>query len=317
MRGERGKRQKSAEISILDLQLRSRATFLSAGPPDGNGASPPPTAGALATATLVRGARNRLEAARKTQRATKAKGGGEGGLLLELDQEAGGGWAPLPAPCLPLSLATCPKDEAVAQQLVSRFPFHDGGLPARDDNRAAATAATAPPPGFPTQRTMRQRREQCAGYCLIQYWKHGSWLSAINCPLCRQKVVFLYTCSENQPDKKSKQTFYDIRIYNKRFSGLPQSFIDHLYDMPLLLLVILRGIFTLTALVWIFLFRVVICFFGTIMCSTCPPEGMPEPLCGILQTADNLAVMLLLLISFINICPQMESEGANRTISRE
>ncbi|XP_026521738.1 E3 ubiquitin-protein ligase RNF170-like [Notechis scutatus] len=155
------------------------------------------------------------------------------------------------------------------------------------------------------------------GYCLIQYWKHGSWLSAINCPLCRQKVVFLYTCSENQPDKKNKQTFYDIRTYNKRFSGLPQSFIDHLYDMPLLLLVILRGIFTLTALVWIFLFRVVICFFGTIMCSTCPPEGMPEPLCGILQTADNLAVMLLLLISFINICPQMESEGANRTISRE
>uniref|UniRef100_A0A8C5SCY4 RING-type domain-containing protein n=1 Tax=Laticauda laticaudata TaxID=8630 RepID=A0A8C5SCY4_LATLA len=155
------------------------------------------------------------------------------------------------------------------------------------------------------------------GYCLIQYWKHGSWLSAISCPLCRQKVVFLYTCSENQPDKKSKQTFYDIRTYNKRFSGLPQSFIDHLYDMPLLLLVILRGIFTLAALVWIFLFRVVICFFGTIMCSTCPLEGMPEPLCGILQTADNLAVMLLLLISFINICPQMESEGANRTISRE
>uniref|UniRef100_A0A2D4H494 Uncharacterized protein n=2 Tax=Micrurus TaxID=8634 RepID=A0A2D4H494_MICCO len=154
-------------------------------------------------------------------------------------------------------------------------------------------------------------------YCLIQYWKHGSWLSAINCPLCRQKVFFLYTCSEYQPDKKSKQTFYDIRTYNKRFSGHPQSFIDHLYDMPLLLLVILRGIFTLAALVWIFLFRVVICFFGTIMCSTCPLEGMPEPLCGILQTADNLAVMLLLLISFISICPQMESQGANRTISRE
>uniref|UniRef100_A0A2D4H4C0 Uncharacterized protein n=2 Tax=Micrurus TaxID=8634 RepID=A0A2D4H4C0_MICCO len=60
-------------------------------------------------------------------------------------------------------------------------------------------------------------------YCLIQYWKHGSWLSAINCPLCRQKVFFLYTCSEYQPDKKSKQTFYDIRTYNKRFSGHPQS----------------------------------------------------------------------------------------------
>ncbi|KAL7985032.1 hypothetical protein Chor_003602, partial [Crotalus horridus] len=59
-------------------------------------------------------------------------------------------------------------------------------------------------------------------YCLIEYWKHGSWLRAINCPLCRQEVVFLYTCSENRPDKKSKRTFYDIRTYNKRFSGYPQ-----------------------------------------------------------------------------------------------
>ncbi|XP_070605077.1 E3 ubiquitin-protein ligase RNF170-like [Erythrolamprus reginae] len=155
------------------------------------------------------------------------------------------------------------------------------------------------------------------GYCLIEYWKHGSWLSAINCPLCRQKVVVLYTCSENQPDKKNKQTFYDIRTYNKRFSGLPRPFIDHLYDLPLVLLVVLRGIFTLAALVWIFLFRVVVCFLGTILCRTCPLEGMPEPLCGILQTADNIAVVILLLISLINICPQMESEGRNRTISGE
>ncbi|XP_029141007.1 E3 ubiquitin-protein ligase RNF170-like [Protobothrops mucrosquamatus] len=155
------------------------------------------------------------------------------------------------------------------------------------------------------------------GCCLIEYWKHGSWLRAINCPLCRQEVVFLYTCSENRPDKKSKRTFYDIRTYNKRFSGYPQPFIDHLYDIPLLVPVILRGIFTLAGLVWIFLFRVVICFFGTIMCSTCPLEMKPEPLCGILQAADNLAVIILLLISFINICPRMESEGTNMMISRE
>ncbi|XP_039175763.1 E3 ubiquitin-protein ligase RNF170-like isoform X2 [Crotalus tigris] len=154
-------------------------------------------------------------------------------------------------------------------------------------------------------------------YCLIEYWKHGSWLRAINCPLCRQEVVFLYTCSENRPDKKSKRTFYDIRTYNKRFSGYPQPFIDHLYDIPLLVPVILRGIFTLAGLLWIFLFRVVICFFGTILCSTCPLEMMPEPLCGILQAADNLAVIILLLISFINICPRIESEGTNMMIYRE
>ncbi|XP_058030682.1 E3 ubiquitin-protein ligase RNF170-like isoform X2 [Ahaetulla prasina] len=175
------------------------------------------------------------------------------------------------------------------------------------------------------------------GYCLIGYWKHGSWLNAINCPLCRQKktnsrtlvlnilgwcffffgkVVFLHTCSENQPDKKNKRTFYDIRTYNRRFSGYPQPFIDHLYDMPVLLPVILRGIFTLATLMWVFFFRVVICFFGTIVCTTCPLEGMPD-LCRTLQIADNIAAIVLLLISFINICPQTESEGANRTLSRE
>lgn len=28
----------------------------------------------------------------------------------------------------------------------------------------------------------------CVAPCLIAYWKHGSWLDAISCPLCRQKV---------------------------------------------------------------------------------------------------------------------------------
>lgn len=28
----------------------------------------------------------------------------------------------------------------------------------------------------------------CLAPCLIAYWKHGSWLDAISCPLCRQKV---------------------------------------------------------------------------------------------------------------------------------
>ncbi|XP_063154100.1 E3 ubiquitin-protein ligase RNF170-like [Candoia aspera] len=156
------------------------------------------------------------------------------------------------------------------------------------------------------------------GYCLIEYWKHGSLLRAISCPLCRQKVVLLYNIySENQSDKQSKQTFCDIRAYNKCFSGQPQSFIDHLHDVPLLVPVIIRGIFTLAGLVWIFFLRVAICSFGTIMSLTSPLEVMPEPLCGILQAADNLAVVILLLISMINICTQMESEGINMTTSGE
>lgn len=47
------------------------------------------------------------------------------------------------------------------------------------------------------------------------------------------------------------------------------------------------------------------------MCLTSPFDVMPEPLCGILGAVDDLVVVFLLLISMINICSQMESEGAN------
>ncbi|XP_030061137.1 E3 ubiquitin-protein ligase RNF170 isoform X2 [Microcaecilia unicolor] len=61
------------------------------------------------------------------------------------------------------------------------------------------------------------------GSCLISYWKHGSWLGAVSCPLCRQKVIALYNLfHENQQEKHSKQIGYDIRDYNKRFSGQPR-----------------------------------------------------------------------------------------------
>uniref|UniRef100_K7F7Y8 E3 ubiquitin-protein ligase RNF170-like n=2 Tax=Pelodiscus sinensis TaxID=13735 RepID=K7F7Y8_PELSI len=150
------------------------------------------------------------------------------------------------------------------------------------------------------------------GACLITYWKHGSWLGAINCPLCRQKVILLCNAScENQQDKPSKRIVHDIRDYNKRFSGQPRHFADYLYDMPLLLNLALRGIFTLGGLVWIFFLRIVVCAFGTIMCLTSRFDVMQEPLCRILAAVDDLVVVFLLLICMFNICQQMESEGVN------
>ncbi|ETE67463.1 RING finger protein, partial [Ophiophagus hannah] len=147
-----------------------------------------------------------------------------------------------------------------------------------------------------------------------QYERLPQWQqpypSDLSCPICLQTANFPVetNCGHLFCGKLLSNSILETWVLAEcnQLSTLQAK--NHLYDMPLLLLVILRGIFTLAVLVWIFLFRIVICFFGTIMCSTCPLEGMPEPLCGILQTADNLAVMLLLLISFINICPRMESE---------
>nr|XP_033771139.1 E3 ubiquitin-protein ligase RNF170-like [Geotrypetes seraphini] len=150
------------------------------------------------------------------------------------------------------------------------------------------------------------------GSCLISYWKHGSWLGAVSCPLCRQKVVTLYNLfHENQQEKHGKHIEDDIRDYNKRFSGQPRPFADHLYDMPLYVHLALRGVFTLGALVWIFCLRIIVCSFGAIMCLASPFDVMAEPLCGILGAMDDLVVIFLLLLCMINICQQIGSEGAS------
>lgn len=86
-----------------------------------------------------------------------------------------------------------------------------------------------------------------AAPCLIAYWRHGSWLAAISCPMCRQKVwegteensVEKNTCehenmsvpqvsvmcnlfNESRSDRQSKEVLGEITDYNKRYSGAPR-----------------------------------------------------------------------------------------------
>lgn len=81
--------------------------------------------------------------------------------------------------------------------------------------------------------------------------------------------------------------------------------------MPLFLTLALRGIFTWHGLVWIFFLRVAVCSFGTIICLSSPFDTTPGPLCRTLGTADDMAVVSLLLICMINICQQIASNGVN------
>lgn len=85
-----------------------------------------------------------------------------------------------------------------------------------------------------------------AAPCLIAYWRHGAWLDAISCPLCRQKVhmtrrkspfkinmwskmslifqvsVLCHLFSESLSDRQSKEVLGEITAYNKRYSGAPR-----------------------------------------------------------------------------------------------
>ncbi|KAJ8376318.1 hypothetical protein SKAU_G00068980 [Synaphobranchus kaupii] len=150
--------------------------------------------------------------------------------------------------------------------------------------------------------------------CLIAYWRHGTWLGAINCPLCRQKVsVLCHLFSESRTDRQEKQVMGDIRDYNKRYSGAPRRVADYLYDTPLFLHLLLRGMRNMSGLVWLFFLRVAVCCFGAAMSLGSPLEAIPEPSCGVLGLLDDLVVVFLLLISVLNVNQQM---GRERTATR-
>ncbi|XP_029285336.1 E3 ubiquitin-protein ligase RNF170 isoform X2 [Cottoperca gobio] len=153
--------------------------------------------------------------------------------------------------------------------------------------------------------------------CLIAYWRHGSWLDAISCPLCRQKVSVLCNLfNESRSDQQSKEVLGEITEYNKRYSGAPRRLLT-------------RGLGTMGGLVWLFLFRVALCCVGTVVSISYPPldpvsssadtlETDPS-LCGVLGVLDDLVVVVLLLICVININQQMAPErghSANATTSQ-
>ncbi|KAM5148493.1 E3 ubiquitin-protein ligase RNF170-like [Mantella aurantiaca] len=147
------------------------------------------------------------------------------------------------------------------------------------------------------------------GSCLIEYWKHDPWMGAISCPLCRQKVHYLCNICDVQQDKITRAMLQDIRHYNNRFSGRPRPLADYLYDLPLLLNLALRRVFTMGGLVMIFCLRLVVCSFGAMTFLSSPFTVVPDPLCGILSTIDDLVVVFLLLICMIDISQQFRSEG--------
>ncbi|XP_034036276.1 E3 ubiquitin-protein ligase RNF170-like [Thalassophryne amazonica] len=148
--------------------------------------------------------------------------------------------------------------------------------------------------------------------CLITYWRHGSWLDAVSCPLCRQKVsVLCHLFSESRSDVQSKEVLGKITDYNRRYSGEPQRVMDYLCDTPLLLQQLLaHGLGTIRGLVWLFFFRVALCCMGTMVTisSSQNPHETEPLLCRLLGVLDDMIVVTLLLICIINVNQQMTPE---------
>uniref|UniRef100_H2MIS1 Si:dkey-183n20.15 n=1 Tax=Oryzias latipes TaxID=8090 RepID=H2MIS1_ORYLA len=152
--------------------------------------------------------------------------------------------------------------------------------------------------------------------CLLTYWRHGSWLDAINCPLCRQKVSVLCNLFyESQSDQQSQQVLGEITDYNRRYSGAPRKMKDYLCDVPLVLQLLARGLGAMGGLVGLFLFRVALCCVGTVVSISVPLEDhvaassnsleTDPSLGGLLGVLDDVVVVFLLLVCVINVNQQI------------
>uniref|UniRef100_A0A452INT2 E3 ubiquitin-protein ligase RNF170 n=1 Tax=Gopherus agassizii TaxID=38772 RepID=A0A452INT2_9SAUR len=149
------------------------------------------------------------------------------------------------------------------------------------------------------------------GACIIAYWRYGSWLGAIRCPICRQTVtLFLPLFREDQQD--AAQVLQDVNDYNRRFSGQPRSIMERIMDLPTLLRHAFREMFTVGGLFWMFRLRIFLCLLGALLYLASPLDFLPEALFGILGFLDDFFVIFLLLIYISIMYREVITQRLNR-----
>lgn len=134
------------------------------------------------------------------------------------------------------------------------------------------------------------------GPCIIAYWRYGSWLGAISCPICRQTVTLLFPMFQVTEQQDVQEMFQEVNSYNRRFSGQPRSLMERIMDLPTLLRHAFREMFSVGGLFWMFRIRIVLCLLGAFFYLVSPLDIIPEALFGILGFMDDFFVLFLLLI---------------------
>ncbi|GAB1601562.1 E3 ubiquitin-protein ligase RNF170-like [Argonauta hians] len=143
----------------------------------------------------------------------------------------------------------------------------------------------------------------CAN-CIIAYWRYGSWLGGIKCPVCRQNVTLLlqyFTEEETSSSSADRANILNqIHEYNRRFSGAPRSIMDYMNDLPTLLRRMLAELFSPNGLMIIFRLRITICAIFGICYLLFPQDIIPETVFGLFGLLDDVFV-LSLVVFYISI----------------
>lgn len=82
--------------------------------------------------------------------------------------------------------------------------------------------------------------------------------------------------------------FYILSLFSQ--------FMDYIYDLPTLLRHIFQEFFSFSGLVWMFRFRIFVCFVAALLYFISPLDIIPEAVFGVLGLLDDVFVILLLAI---------------------
>ncbi|TRY87950.1 hypothetical protein DNTS_005235 [Danionella cerebrum] len=174
------------------------------------------------------------------------------------------------------------------------------------------------------------------GPCIVAYWRYGTWLGAVNCPICRQRVSKVSLISHRQSatnddillrmmvtlifplfseavvsDSTSdaqvepELVLNDITDYNRRFSGQPRSLADRLRDAPVLLRRAFSLLFSVSGLFWMFRLRVCVCVLVCVLYLLSPLDLVPEALLGVTGFIDDLLVLIMLALYITTLYRQL------------
>ncbi|OQR74881.1 RING finger protein-like, partial [Tropilaelaps mercedesae] len=134
--------------------------------------------------------------------------------------------------------------------------------------------------------------------CLLKWLEGvGSRSATTSCPACRQHVSVLlkgFAQAQVESDDQQMQLLRRINQYNRRYSGEPRPWIEHVRDLPLLLRHVFNEFFSLGGLMYMFRLRIFLCFLAALVYLISPLDMIPEAVFGLLGLLDDLFVLVLL-----------------------
>uniref|UniRef100_UPI00358E6682 E3 ubiquitin-protein ligase RNF170-like isoform X2 n=1 Tax=Myxine glutinosa TaxID=7769 RepID=UPI00358E6682 len=137
------------------------------------------------------------------------------------------------------------------------------------------------------------------GACLVTYWRTGSWLEPVRCPVCRSPVSLLIPLYEQESNTDLTDT---IREYNHLMCEQPRTIMTQIRELPTLFRLLCRAVFSNGAsLAPLLSLRLFVTLFASAFYLIWPWDGLPEAALGFIGFADDLLLLLCLGIWLIRL----------------